>query len=144
MVVGYILGIILIPKYIKQGTALGISAILDLFLASLAIFTSALHIQTYFHLPMIQTALPFDLSAAFIALLGFANAIMWPAIWPLAIEGLGRFTKIASSLFNNGNCRWCSYAFTIMGYWQMFGILAGILDLCSFLLTYFLLCIFWS
>jgi len=98
MVVGYILGIILIPKFIKQGTALGISAILGFFFSLAAIFTSTLHVQTYFHLPLIQTALPFDLSVAFIALLGFANAIMWPAIWPLAIEGLGRFTKIASSL----------------------------------------------
>jgi FHS family L-fucose permease-like MFS transporter len=98
MVVGYILGIILIPKYIKQGTALGISAILGFVFSIAAIFTSSMHVQTYFHLPLIQTALPFDLSVAFIALLGLANAIMWPAIWPLAIEGLGRFTKIASSL----------------------------------------------
>jgi MFS transporter, FHS family, L-fucose permease len=34
----------------------------------------------------------------FIASLGLANAIMWPAIWPLAIDGLGRFTKLGSSL----------------------------------------------
>jgi FHS family L-fucose permease-like MFS transporter len=98
MVIGYILGIILIPKYIKQGTALGISAILGFVFSITAIFTSTMNVQTYFHLPFIETALPFDLSVAFIALLGLANAIMWPAIWPLAIEGLGRFTKIASSL----------------------------------------------
>jgi MFS transporter, FHS family, L-fucose permease len=98
MVVGYILGIILIPKYVKQGTFLGVSAIMGFIFSIAAIFTSALHVQTYFHLPLIKTELPFDLSVAFIALLGFANAIMWPAIWPLAIEGLGRFTKIASSL----------------------------------------------
>ena len=98
MVMGYILGIILIPKYVKQATALGVSAILGFIFSLLAIFTSQLHLQTYFHLSFMQTALPFDLSVAFIALLGLANAIMWPAIWPLAIEGLGRFTKIASSL----------------------------------------------
>ena len=38
----------------------------------------------------------------FIALLGLANAIMWPAIWPLAIDGLGKFTKIGSSLLIMG------------------------------------------
>jgi fucose permease len=46
--------------------------------------------------------LPFDLSVFFIALLGLANAIMWPAIWPLAIAGLGKFTKIGSSLLIMG------------------------------------------
>ena len=34
----------------------------------------------------------------FIALLGLANALVWPAIWPLAIEGLGKFTKVGSAL----------------------------------------------
>jgi fucose permease len=34
----------------------------------------------------------------FIALLGLANSLMWPSIWPLAISGLGRFTKIGSSM----------------------------------------------
>jgi FHS family L-fucose permease-like MFS transporter len=98
MVIGYILGIILTPKYVKQETFLGVSAILGFVFSLAAIFTSSMHVQTYFNLPLMQTALPFDLSVAFIALLGFANAIMWPAIWPLAIEGLGRFTKIASAL----------------------------------------------
>ena len=98
MVVGYILGIILIPKYVKQQNALGVSAVLGLIFSFFAIITGPMHMQTYFHLPGIDFALPFDLSVAFIALLGFANAIMWPAIWPLAIDGLGRFTKTAASL----------------------------------------------
>lgn len=38
------------------------------------------------------------ISVACIALLGFANSLVWPSIWPLAINGLGRFTKIGSSL----------------------------------------------
>jgi FHS family L-fucose permease-like MFS transporter len=37
-----------------------------------------------------------------IALLGLANSLMWPAIWPLALSGLGRFTKIGSSLLVMG------------------------------------------
>lgn len=35
-------------------------------------------------------------------LLGFSNAVMWPAIWPLAIDGLGKFTKIGSALLIMG------------------------------------------
>jgi fucose permease len=34
----------------------------------------------------------------FIALLGFANALVWPAMWPLAIHDLGKFIKTGSSL----------------------------------------------
>jgi len=37
-------------------------------------------------------------SVAFVALLGLANSMVWPSIWPLAIQGLGRFTRIGSSL----------------------------------------------
>jgi MFS transporter, FHS family, L-fucose permease len=100
MVIGYILGIILIPKYLKQESALGIAAFLGLIFSILAIFTAPLHYQAAFHLQLagVSLTLPFDLSVFFIAMLGFANAIMWPAIWPLAIHGLGRFTKIGSSL----------------------------------------------
>lgn len=80
MVVGYILGIALIPKTLSQSKALGISAVLGFLLAITAILIKG------------------PISVYFISLLGFANAIMWPAIWPLALGGLGRFTKIASAL----------------------------------------------
>ncbi len=84
MVIGYIIGIITIPKYIKQENALRVSAILGLTFSVLAIFTSGY------------------VSLAFIALLGLANSLMWPAIWPLALAGVGRFTKKASSLLVMG------------------------------------------
>jgi MFS transporter, FHS family, L-fucose permease len=80
MVIGYIFGIILTPKFISQQKALAVCAVLGVLLSLSALFTSG-----YF-------------SVASIALLGFANAIMWPAIWPLAIERLGRFTKMGSAL----------------------------------------------
>lgn len=38
------------------------------------------------------------LSVALIASLGFANAMMWPAIFPMAIRGLGRHTETGSAL----------------------------------------------
>lgn len=84
MVVGYIIGIICIPKYLSQQTALKFCAILGFIFSLCAIFTEGFT------------------SVAFIALLGLANSLMWPAIWPLAISGLGRFTKIGSSLLIMG------------------------------------------
>lgn len=84
MVVGYIIGIIAIPKYIKQENALRICAISGVVFTLLAIFTSGY------------------VSLAFIALLGLSNSLMWPAIWPLALAGVGRFTKAASSLLVMG------------------------------------------
>jgi glucose/galactose transporter len=84
MVVGYIIGIVTIPKYIKQENALRLCAISGVAFTLLAIFTSGY------------------ISLAFIALLGLSNSLMWPAIWPLALAGVGRFTKAASSLLVMG------------------------------------------
>ncbi len=80
MLIGYLIGVVTIPKYISQVTALKGSAIVGVIFTILAIFTSGYT------------------SVLFIALLGLANALVWPAIWPLAIHGLGRFTKTGSAL----------------------------------------------
>lgn len=81
MVFGYILiGIVLIPKVISQRIALVLSAVLGVIFTLAAIFTSG------------------KTSVLFVALLGFANAIVWPAVWPLAIHNTGKHIKIASSL----------------------------------------------
>jgi FHS family L-fucose permease-like MFS transporter len=80
MLVGYIIGIITIPKYMSQATALRICSILGV------VFTIAAVLTTGYT------------SVAFIAMLGLANSLMWPAIFPLAIDGLGKFTKIGSAL----------------------------------------------
>jgi len=80
MVIGYIIGILTIPKIISQSKALAISAITGIIFSIIAIHTNGYT------------------SVLFIALLGLANALMWPAIWPLAINGLGRFTKIGSAM----------------------------------------------
>lgn len=84
MVLGYILGIILIPKYIKQEKALMIASIIGLIFTFIAYFTTGYT------------------SIVFIALLGLANSVMWPAIFPLAIKGLGKYTKIGSALLVMG------------------------------------------
>jgi FHS family L-fucose permease-like MFS transporter len=79
MLVGYVLGIFLIPKYVSQGTWLKYSAIFGVIATLGAIFTSGFT------------------SVLCLAFLGLGNAIMWPAIWPLALDGLGKFTKLASA-----------------------------------------------
>lgn len=84
MIAGYITGIIVIPRYLKQDKALNICAILGVVFSLAAVFTTGY------------------MSVLFIALLGLANSLMWPAIWPLAIADLGRFTKIGSSLLIMG------------------------------------------
>jgi MFS transporter, FHS family, L-fucose permease len=84
MLVGYLIGIVTIPKILKQDVALQISAVLGVLFSIAAILTDGY------------------VSVLFIALLGLANSLMWPAIWPLAIAGLGRFTKIGSSLLIMG------------------------------------------
>lgn len=79
MLIGYVIGIICIPKYVSQQKALKISSLLGVVFALLAIFSHGV------------------ISILFVALLGLANSLMWPSIWPLAIAGLGKFTKIGSS-----------------------------------------------
>ncbi|OKS88645.1 sugar MFS transporter [Mucilaginibacter polytrichastri] len=79
MILGYVTGIICIPKVFTQEKALKVSAIMGIIFSLIAIFTHGY------------------ISVLFIALLGIANSLLWPAIWPLAIAGLGRFTKIGSS-----------------------------------------------
>jgi len=84
MLLGYVVGFILIPKYISQERYLAVSAVLGAILALGAYLTSGY------------------VSVGFVAALGFANAMMWPAIFPLAIRGLGRFTEHGSALLIMG------------------------------------------
>jgi len=80
MIIGYVLGIVLIPRVVSQRRALEISAILGILFSLVAIFSTP------------------TISVTAVALLGLANALVWPAIWPLAIHDLGRFIKTGSAL----------------------------------------------
>lgn len=84
MLIGYIAGIIVIPGIITQQKGLTISAILGVIFSFGAVLTTGY------------------ITIGFIALQGLANALMWPAIFPLAIKGLGRLTKIGSALLVMG------------------------------------------
>ncbi|MDG1803709.1 sugar MFS transporter [Flavicella sp.] len=80
MVATYLLGAVLIPKYITQKKALIVSAILGIIFSIGILSTSGF------------------VSILFVAALGIANALVWPAVWPLTLDGLGKFTKTASAL----------------------------------------------
>jgi FHS family L-fucose permease-like MFS transporter len=101
MIIGYLVGIIFIPKYLSQVTALRICTILGVIFSLGAILTpshlvfsmSFIDIMTF---KSIVLVLP--VTVLFVALLGLANALVWPAMWPLALNGLGRFTKTGSAM----------------------------------------------
>ncbi|MCU1088811.1 sugar MFS transporter [Stenotrophomonas sp. GD03958] len=84
MLIGYVVGLLLIPRVVSQSRYLTISAVLGVVFCLGAWATRGY------------------VSVAFVALLGFANAMMWPAIFPLAIRGLGRFTETGSALLVMG------------------------------------------
>ena len=92
---GYILGIICIPKFIRQVNALRICTLLGTLFTLLIIFARG---QVSF---LGHSA---DISIWFVVLLGFANSMVWAGMWPLALDGLGRFTKLGASVMIMGLC----------------------------------------
>lgn len=84
MLLGYVVSLVLIPKFVKQEQWLNISVIIGIILTIIACTTSGM-------------------TAVYcVAALGFANAVMWPAIFPLGIDGLGRWTQFGSALLIMG------------------------------------------
>ena len=92
---GYIIGIICIPKYISQVNALRTCTILGL-LFSFGILMTSGNVEL--------VGLNVDISICFVVLLGLANSLIWAGIWPLALDGLGKFTKIGASILIMGLC----------------------------------------
>lgn len=80
MLVGYFLSILLIPTVITQRKALIYSSVLSIVFLLIAMFSSGI------------------VSVVFFALLGLSQSAMWPAIWPLALNKLGVYTKIGSAI----------------------------------------------
>ena len=85
MLIGYVIGIFAIPKYLSQELALRICAILGIIFCTIAFLSAS---SQY--------------SVVFIALLGLSNSLMWPAIFPLGIHHLGKFTKTGSAIMIMG------------------------------------------
>jgi glucose/galactose transporter len=84
MFVGYIFGVIMIPRLITQANALKLFAVIGLFASTLVVI------------------MPGNIGIYCLIAVGFANSIMWGAIWPLAIADLGKFTKTGASLLVMG------------------------------------------
>jgi MFS transporter, FHS family, L-fucose permease len=84
LLIGYVVGIIAIPKFISQQKALTILTVLSIVFVLVSMFTKG------------------DIAIYSFAVLGFTNSVVWPAIWPLAIHHLGKFTKTGSALLIMG------------------------------------------
>ncbi|MFT3934442.1 MAG: sugar MFS transporter [Chitinophagaceae bacterium] len=94
-ITGYILGIILIPKYVSQLHALRFCTMLGFLLSLLIYFT---------HGQVVFLSHATDISIWFVVALGFANSLVWAGIWPLALHELGKFTKLGASVMIMGLC----------------------------------------
>lgn len=81
MIVGYVCGVIFIPRYLSQAAAMRICAIIAL-VGSIAVAVVPNPV--------------FSVCCIFLMALGCS--LMWPALWPLAMADLGKFTKAGSSL----------------------------------------------
>jgi MFS transporter, FHS family, L-fucose permease len=92
---GYLLGIVCIPKFISQVNALRFCTLLGAVFTLMIIFAKG-NLTFLGH----NT----DISIWFVVLLGLANSLVWAAIWPLALDGLGRFTKLGASVLIMGLC----------------------------------------
>jgi glucose/galactose transporter len=93
---GFLCGIVLIPKYLSQ-------------LNVLRLCTSSAVVLTLIFFAVSGNTVTFlghtaDLSIWFLVFLGLSNSLMWSAIWPLALDGLGKFTKMGGSILIMGLC----------------------------------------
>lgn len=84
MIVGYVLGLVFVPKFISQVWAMRLCTAFGFVISCSLMFV------------------PPSISIWLVASLGLANSLVWPAVWPLALDGLGKFTKTGSSLLVMG------------------------------------------
>lgn len=95
ILIGYVCGIVLIPKYLKQQKALVACTTLGLILSLCVVLTSG-HVRVF--------GLDTDISLWFLVLSGIPNSLIYAGIWPLAIRNLGKWTNLGSSLLVMGLC----------------------------------------
>lgn len=92
---GYLMGIVLIPRYISQVNTLRVCTMLGTIFTLLIVFAQG-KVSLLGHVA--------DISIWFVVLLGLANSMIWAGIWPLALSDLGRFTKLGASVMIMGLC----------------------------------------
>lgn len=101
MLVGYVVGIALIPRFLSQRWALALSAAVACVTVAGVLMADVTATARF---PLLDlgsfevrwTELP--VTVLLVALLGLGNALMWPAIWPLAVDGIGSALKTGSAL----------------------------------------------
>ncbi|WP_417451055.1 sugar MFS transporter [Kordiimonas sp.] len=102
MTIGYVIGVTCIPKIISQQQALlgsaiaGTLCVMGVVLASTESHSLSLALIGWSGIPTVPNAV------MFVALMGLAHALVWPALWPLALDGLGKFTPQGSALLIMG------------------------------------------
>ncbi|KQV86386.1 sugar MFS transporter [Pelomonas sp. Root1237] len=102
MVLGYLLGVALIPRWMSQRLALifsavsGIAFVLGVAMSSPTESGISQALLGWAGVPSVPN------TVFFLAMLGLSNALVWPSIWPLALEGLGKYTAAGSALLIMG------------------------------------------
>lgn len=90
IMIGYLLGIVCIPKYISQQKALVVCTVTGLLLSVLVLLTQSTWVHWF--------GMDARLSIWFLVLLGIPNSLIYAGIWPLAIKNLGKWTNLGSSI----------------------------------------------
>ncbi len=102
MVLGYLIGILFIPKYLTQESALvgsslaGILCVIGALTSSADSVSVAQFLWGWSGLDVVPNPI------TFVALMGFAHALVWPSVWPLALKNLGKLTAQGSALLIMG------------------------------------------
>jgi MFS transporter, FHS family, L-fucose permease len=94
-ILGYLIGILAIPSYLHQRTALRICVCLGILISILIVGLQG---------TWTWNGITMQISVWLMVVLGLANSLTWGGIWPLAIQGLGSLTKVGSSLMIMGLC----------------------------------------
>jgi FHS family L-fucose permease-like MFS transporter len=102
MVVGYLIGVVAIPRWLSQKHALLLSALCGVAFTLGVTEGSATSMGLSQAMLGWAGVLAVPNTVMFLAMLGFANALVWPAIWPLALNGLGKYTASGSALLIMG------------------------------------------
>jgi len=102
MVIGYIIGVTCIPRYLSQKNALvgsgvaGTICIIGIMASSAESNSISASIWGWSNIPLLPNPV------FYVALMGLAHALVWPSVWPLALKGVGKFTPQASALLIMG------------------------------------------
>jgi glucose/galactose transporter len=104
MVLGYLVGVVAIPRWLSQQRALLLSAVVGI-VFTIGVVTGSTQSTGIADVLLGWTGIaPVPDTVMCLALLGLANAMVWPAIWPLALQGLGRHTASGSAVLIMAIC----------------------------------------